>query len=589
MDDTRHIEGRPEREEPGRYEVVAWILIVGVALAMRLAHLGAAPLSAEEARQATLAWRAAMGQGVRVGDYAPLLLSGNTLLFVLFGASDVVARLWPALFGSALALTPVLLRRRLGRVGALAAGLTLAISPTALVASRQLDGTAMAAVGVMGFLGALSRFLQTEKRGWLLFGGVSLALAVTAGAAAYGLLVTAALAWVGASQLGSDPHAWRAARVLSRLRPHAWQFFLTVALSAVAFATGLGWNPSGAGAVGSVFVDWLGRFGAADAHAVSPLLLLVVYELFGVVFGLAGLVWGARRGRYEATVLGLWAGLGMVLLAVMPGRVPTDLIWVVVPLAMLVGLTVRALAEGRWSAGGRLRVVYGGLVLVLWVQAYLMLARYAAYGDRTDLAIVAIVVGLQVLLGLSFGFILGLAGTLRTAGAATGTALLALMVSAAWGVAYRRPSDPREALVREPTAVNVRDLVGTLRELSWQQTGMPTTIEFVYEAPADSVLGWYLRGFEMARRVEQLSELGPDAVGPTVVTMDENQAAVPEVLETEYVGQDFALRRRWMPSSIGCRFWELGCDVAFDWFLFRDGPALPEADWQATLWRQAAP
>jgi hypothetical protein len=269
--------------------------------------------------------------------------------------------------------------------------------------------------------------------------------------------------------------------------------------------------------------------------------------------------------------------------------VPTDLIWVVVPLAMLVGLTVRALAEGRWSAGGRLRVVYGGLVLVLWVQAYLMLARYAAYGDRTDLAIVAIVVGLQALLGLSFGFILGLAGTLRTAGAATGTALLALMVSAAWGVAYRRPSDPREALVREPTAVNVRDLVGTLRELSWQQTGMPTTIEFVYEAPADSVLGWYLRGFEMARRVEQLSELGPDAVGPTVVTMDENQAAVPEVLETEYVGQDFALRRRWMPSSIGCRFWELGCDVAFDWFLFRDGPALPEADRQATLWRQAAP
>ena len=589
MDDARHIEDRSEGNEPGSCEVVAWILIVSVALAMRLAQLAAAPLSAAEARQATLAWRASTGQGTSVGSYEPLLLAANSLLFVLFGASDVLARLWPAMFGSALALTPVLLRGRLGRLGALAGGVYLAISPTVLVASRQLDGTTMAATGVMAFLGALSRFLQTEKRGWLLFSGVGFALAVTGGAAAYGLLVTAALAWVGASALGSGRHTARAAHVLSRLRPHSRWFFLTAALSVVAFSTGLGWNLSGAGAVGSVIVDWLGRFGTAEVQAASPLALLAVYELFGVVFGLAGLVWGVRRGRHEATFWGLWAGFGMLLLSVMPRRLPTDLIWVVLPLAMLVGLTVRTIAKGNWSAGGRMRAVYGGLVLVLWVQACLMVARYAAYGDRTDLAIFAIVVGLQALLGLSFGFVLGLGGTLRTAGAATGVALLALMVSAAWGVAYRRPSDPREVLVREPTAVNVRDLVGTLEELSWRQTGMPTTLELVYEAPADSVLTWYLRDFEMARRVERLSELDSGSVASTVVTMSENEATAHNLLTTVYVGQDFPLRRRWTPSAIGCRFWEPGCSTAFDWFLFRDGPTLPEADWQATLWRQTAP
>jgi predicted membrane-bound mannosyltransferase len=124
-----------------------WVLIAVVALALRLTHLDAAPLNASEAREAMLAWR--VGQSFQTAGrleslphasgYSPLLLAANTLLFTVCGASDALARLWPALFGSVLALTPFLLRRRIGRVGALAAGLYLALSPTALLASRQLE------------------------------------------------------------------------------------------------------------------------------------------------------------------------------------------------------------------------------------------------------------------------------------------------------------------------------------------------------------------------------------------------------------------------------------------------------------------
>jgi uncharacterized protein (TIGR03663 family) len=587
MDDERHSGQGPEGKKRESHEVIAWILIVGVALAMRVAQLGTAPLSAGEARRATLAWLAATGQGMPAAGYEPLVFAANSLLFMLVGANDALARLWPALFGSALVLTPVLLRRHLGRVGALASGLYLAFSPTVLLASRQLDGTAMAAAGVMVFVGALSQFLRTERRGCLLLAGVGLAVAVSAGSTVYGLLLPLALAWVGISQLGSDCHASRAARHIARLKPHASQFFLIIALSVVAFSTGLGWNVSGVGAVGSVMVDWLRRFEAAEVQTASPLILLAVYELAGVVLGLGGLVWAVRREQYWAALIGLWAGLGILLLAVMPGRKPTDLIWVVLPLAMLFGLAVQAIAHGHWSTRARMRAAYGVLVLVLWIQAYLMVARYAAYGDGADLAIVAVVVGLQVFLGLSFGFVLGFEGTVRTAGAATGAVLMALMVSAAWGVAYRRPNDPREALVHQPTAANVRDLVSTLRTLSWEQTGMPSTLEFVYEAPSESILAWYFRDFEMARRVERLGELDLEEMGPTVVTMRERAVVDPDPLTTGYLGQDFSLRRQWELSSMACRFWKPGCSIAFDWFLFRDGPALPEADWEATLWRQA--
>ncbi|MFO7742444.1 MAG: hypothetical protein R6X31_09035 [Anaerolineae bacterium] len=585
MTDMRYAEDRPKGPTHQRYEVSAWAVLVGVALAMRLAQLDAAPLSAAEIREAAVAWRAATGQGMPVSDYSPLLFAANSFLFVLFGASDSLARLLPALAGSGLVLTPILLRRRLGRVGSFVAGLYLAISPTALVASRQLDGTALAAAGTMGFVGALSRFLETDRKRWLAFAAVGLAVSVTSGAAVYGLLLPLGLAWGVLAWLG--PHGWAspARGIVSRLRPHAGRFLLLFGLAAAAASTGLGWNPSGAGAIGGLLVDWFARFRAAGARGASPFTLLVVYELLGLVFALAGLVWGLRRQHYPASLLGLWSGLGAILLAAMPGRAPTDLVWVVLPLAMLAGIALEAVARDRWRSAGRVRCIYAGIVLILWAQVYLALARYARFADRTDLVLVLVVAALQLLLGLTFVMALGPGATLRTAAVATGAALFSLTVSAGWGVAYRRPADPREPLSSQPTPVNVRDLVETLRGVSWQETGMLTTLEFVYEAPPNSVLAWYLRDFGRALRVDSLSELGADRLGPTVVTLD-GGSSPPGAPGTEYVGQSFALRRHWAPESIGCRFWDAGCSVAFDWFLFRDGPALPDAASEATLWRR---
>lgn len=577
---------RPPDRAIERYEIAFWAVIVGIALAMRLAQLDAALLSAPEARGASAAWRAATGQGMPVSDYSPLLFAANSLLFVLFGASDALGRFLPALFGSALVLTPMLLRRRLGCVGALGSGLYLAISPTVLVVSRQLDGTALAAAGAMGCLGGLNRFLETDRRRWLAFAAVGLALSVASGAAVYGLFVPLGVAGVLVSRLGPDRWAARARSGLSRLRPRSAQFVLLFGLALVAFSTGLGWNLSGIGAVGDLAVEWFGRFHSVGVRAASPFMLLVVYELCGLIFGLGGLIWGVRRGLFSAALLGLWGGLGALLLALMPGRAPTDLVWVVLPLAMLAGIAVEAVARDRWDSGAGTRFVYAGLVLILWAQVYLTLARYVTYGERADLVLVLVLAGLQVLLGLTFVLALGPPTTVRTAAAATGVALLSLTLSAGWGVAYRCPADPREPLLSQPTAVNIRDLVETLDGLSWQETGMPTTLEFVYEAPSESVLAWYLRDYGSARRVDHLSELGADGLGQTLVTLDGDQAAPPAASGTEYVGQSFALGRRWVPSSIGCRFWEASCTVRLDWFLFRDGPPLPDAESEATLWRR---
>lgn len=557
-------------------EAALWILIAVVALALRLAHLDAAPLNGREAREAMLAWRAATGQGMPQANYSPLLFAANALLFTLCGASDALARLWPALFGSGLALTPFLLRKRVGRVGALAAGLCLALSPTALFASRQLDGTVAVAAGGMVFLGGLIRFFDTSKHSWLTLSSVGLALAVTSGPSAYGLLLTLGLAWLILAW------AWPGERwALPRL--HVSNVLVVVLFATLALSTGLGWNPAGLGAVGSSLLAWIARFGPVSNPVASPFVLVAVYEPLILLFGLGGLAWATARGHRFGALLGLWAGLGTLLLALMPGRTPLDTLWVLLPLAMLAGIAIEWLVQslrerGAWLGEG----LYVPVVLVLWVHSYLILAHYARFGAPTDLVIVLLVVALQILLAAILTLALRVDTVLRAFVVGTGIVLLAITLSTGWGVAYVRPADPRELLVREPTAVGVGDLVQTLRDLSWRETGMPTTLPFTLESAPDPVLAWYLRDFSAARRVES-----PDItqVGRVLVTLRRDLTLLDVPDDVEFVGQDFALRRSWNPAEVGCAWgWPPRCSAAVGWLLLRRTPSLPVVEQWAVLW-----
>ena len=571
-------------------ESALWVLVGLGALAMRMAQLDGAPLTAHEADAAVMAWRAAQGQGLPVVDYNPFLLAANNLTFLLFGAGDGLARVWPVVFGSLLALSPFLLRRFLGRRAALAAGIYLALSPTAVVASRRLDGTVIGAVGAMVALGAGVQWFETDRSAWLSLAALGVALGLSGGASFYGLALPLIVVLIALWRLWPDSPISMLGQNLNKARGQGSRFALILLSGLMGFSTGLGWNLAGLGAVGGHLAGWVGRFAAAGPRPASPLLLLMVYEMFGLVGGLAALAWGLAEGREEPVVLGLWTAGAALVLSIMPGRAPTDLLWVVVPLALLVGVGIEGVLQGvrgRLAAGETklgIQLAYGGLVVVLAAHGFLMLAQYGYRGDRANLALALVAAAVQVPLALSAGLLLGAGRTLRTAAAGIGMVLLVFTVGAGWSAAYRHSADPREPLQAEPTALNVRDLVATLEELSWQETGARTALSFVYEAPEHSILTWYLREFENAKQVTRLEDVEPANLGAVVVSEGRVEGVLSEAPEG-YAGQDFALSRRWSPRALGCRFWETGCNAAVEWFLFRSGVPVPEAETWATLWR----
>ncbi len=566
-------------------ETALWILVAIAALTLRLARLDAAPLNAREAHEATLAWRAATGQGMPGAEgYSPLLFSLNALLFALCGASDSLARWWPLLCGSLLALTPFLLRRRIGRVGALVAGAYLAFSPTLLNASRQLDGAVVAALGGMMFLGGLACFFdargEANDRTWLALSAGGLGLAVTSSSSAFGLLLALGLTWLGMAWVWPNKEIqplWRS------FRPHLRYALAAFSLVGLAFSTALGWNLAGLGAVGNLLSDWFARFGPVLDGTVSPLTLLAVYELLALLFGLGGLVWAISRSHRFGIALGIWAGMGLLLLLLMPGRMELDVLWVLLPLTMLTGVATeqlaRSLQERRdWISEG----LHVPVVIFLWVRLYLALASYATSGTPGDLVLVMLTVIMQALLAITFALLLRFDAAMRSMAVGTGIVLLALLLSAGWGVAYVRPADPREPLVREPTAIEVRDLVQTLRDLSWQETKMPLTLPFTLQAAPDSVLAWYLRDFGAAHLVQDFSA---EEIGSTLVSTQLDLGAVGG--GAAYRGQDFTLRRDWDPAVLVCAWeWPLRCQSTAAWWLFRDSREVPgpEIDQQVVLW-----
>ena len=561
-------------------ETGLWILVACIGLSVRVADLDAAPLSAPEAHQAMLSWRAVTAHDMPQTSNSPFLFAATALLFALCGPSDATARAWPALIGTVLVLTPLLLRERIGRVGSLVAGLYLALSPTAIVASRQLDGTVVAALGVMVLLGGSLRFLGDGRRFWLGLATGCAALALTAGVSAYSMLLP-----MGAAGMSSvrGPAERDLRGLLERLRSH-WRWALIAFLGAtLVLATGLGWHLVGLAAVGDSLLSWINGFGPVFHPTAIPLAVLVVYEPFALLCGLGGLVWAVVRGQRFGTMLGLWAGLGTALLSFTPGRVPLDVLGIVLPLALLTGLAVRALGQGlRMSGSWRSAGLYVPVVIVLWAYFYLILARYASSGSPVDSLLALLVVALQLLLTALFAVAMGIPTALRAFALGTGVVLLAVTVSAGWGVSHIRPADPRELLVHQPSAIGVRDLKGTLRDLSWSETGMPTTLPLTYEAGRDSVLAWYLREFSTAQRVDGLDARWVRQHRPILITMRDDL----DLPDLPYAGQDFVLRRGWRPGEVACAWeWPPRCETAAGWLLFRRTPSPTSVEQRAVLWR----
>ena len=161
------------------WEVAAYAALMAVAAGMRFWDLGSRSLNHDESIHGLFSWRLFEGMGY---DHFPLAhgpfqFFGTAFSFVLFGgASDYTLRILPAIFGSALVALLLLLRHRLGTIGALLAAAAIAFSPTLLFFSRFARNDIYVVFFTLGLVICLWRYIDERKHRYLYVAALLLGL-----------------------------------------------------------------------------------------------------------------------------------------------------------------------------------------------------------------------------------------------------------------------------------------------------------------------------------------------------------------------------------------------------------------------------
>ncbi len=558
-------------------ELALYFIVALIAVGLRLYKLDGRPMQAGEAAQALAAWRSAQGlpQDSALAQSSPILFTSNMFLFALFGANDFLARLVPALGGALLAIGPYFLRQRLGRMGALAASLLLALSPSVLFFSRYLGGEVIVAACALAMTWGLFGYLDQRQSKYLYLVTAALGLALSAGAGTYtflftvvtfGLVLALANRFSGSSEYWqriSDARfsaAWQAARGQNGL----WQAGLLrdcaawLILIFVLVCTGFLLHLSGLQDGIDLFSGWLSAFqpqvggpstvSGATLRTGQPwyyhLQLLLIYEPLILVFGLAAVVYLLRRRDLFSLFLAYWSAMALLIYVVAGGRGPGDVLLIVLPLALLAGAFIGRLleelaAKASWVQEGLFAAVACAVVVHLGLQ----LGAHVTSGRRDYLYLALaggfVLLGLLVLSWISFGP----RPALRAGGLVLLLVLITLTVSVSCYLNYRRVSDPREIMVASPTSRGIFDLLETLEVVSSRE-GKPSAIPMTVHQGAGPALAWYLRDFENVSFVAQLSS----SIDTPVVIAPAGQQE--PTLGAQYSGQDFALASSWNPQGL---------------------------------------
>lgn len=160
------------------WQVAVFAALIVVAATMRFWDLGSRALHHDESLHVWTAWKLFQGEGYehQAWMHGPFQFFGTAFTFLLFGVSDYTARVFPAIFGSALVALPFFLRRRLGTAGALLAAAGIAFSPTLLYFSRFARNDIYIAFFTLGIVISLWRYIDERKPLFLYLGAGLLAL-----------------------------------------------------------------------------------------------------------------------------------------------------------------------------------------------------------------------------------------------------------------------------------------------------------------------------------------------------------------------------------------------------------------------------
>lgn len=334
-----------------------------MAIGFRLVQLNGYALDASEAKWAYQAWAMYTGKpmpnGQNISDIGPFILVIQAITYFLFGVTDSIARVGPALLGIGTVAMLLGLRPLVSRYVLAGMMLLAAVSPTLVFASRTSDPIVGVIFGVVLAMVALLRFGQagspTSRTGWAALSGLGIAITFASGpngitallALAVGMAIAAfsdgreSLVPSSLTSLARDP---RSLAVLGLTFVAVTITLFTHVFSDVSSITG----------VARTFSEW-GKLMLTRSSTTPVQFFLytaLLYELLAAIFAIVAIASRTGEGdevdqttRLQPGLFVGWFLAALLLQSVASGRSPEQLALVTLPLVLLGGYGAGRLFE----------------------------------------------------------------------------------------------------------------------------------------------------------------------------------------------------------------------------------------------------
>jgi hypothetical protein len=558
-----------------------WLYLLAflIALSLRLIQLGAMPLTDAEAEPALQALHIAQGLKPALSPHPFYIISTAILFFLYGGGTDFLARLIPALVGSALVFAPLFVERLKPRPSLILA-FFIALDPGLTAISRQVASPILA---ITFLVFAWGYFSKDKPR----LAGFFAAIALLSGPAIWMGLLSIGITWAInqglqalrpskseteletiAADLTTTDYQLPSTDYRTTLRSSLMPFIITFITAGTLFFIA----PNGISAALASLPAFIDRWITPSNVPQSRLFLsLLVYQPLTILLALLAIIRGLRKLSPRIIPISIWFVVSLLLAIFLPSRQVADLAWVLIPLCALASLEfVRNIdihPQERTEVAG---VAF--LTAFIWVFAWLDFSGLVWIpADTREYSIrFWLLVGALFLLVLSL-LLVAAGWSMRTAriGGVLGLGLVLSVLSFAGtlGSAGLRGLDNPELWWSPSIPMQADLLESAVREISEFGTGDDFSAPVVIAGVDSPALEWALR----EHHVQVVDSLDVSTSPYFVVTPFQEDPG----LVLAYRGQDFA----WTQTPL----WDLTASPT-DWIRWVALREMPQSGDTIILW-----
>ncbi len=544
------------------YKIIFAALII-FTIVTRFGGLANKPYHHDESLYATYSWYLYEGRGYKYDPmmHGPFMFYLDAALFKLFGPGDFVARSSSAIFGIALICCTALFRKRLGRIGAVAAAGIYAISPTFMYFSRFFREDVFVAFWAFLSVALFMNAIDTRRRGYLFGSAAALAFMFCVKENSYMFLFIFATFIAG--MILFEKFFVRGAAPKARtgsLSPASCGITLIDGLISVGIFFGIFYifftsffsNPGGF--IDGLYRKSLGYWMHQDKiqRIKGPFTyfcpIAIVYELPLLAIVASGIIALLRKRRLSKIILIASSAIAIPLMLFWHQTLASDpwdtklhmtnsmhIVFALYIFAIGFTATCNYLKEGRRFPA----------FLAYWSWTSILLYSYA--GEKVPWLLMHVLMPIVLWAGLFLGEFLRSERFMRR-GVAYSVLLgigLLLFLQASLRLCFVNEANPVECLVYTQTSVDIKSSLKTIADLA-ESSGKGFKFPLGVQGDSTWPFTWYLRNYKDWFHPGSFTD-----TSKAVIVVDwEKRRDFSAALEPNYRVQRLKLREWWVPDPV---------------------------------------